>query len=444
MIFDGKSLYDIKDEEINNLVQSHVTERQHLEFKVTINHKEDSERIELLRDIVSLANGGGGYIIVGIKDDGKGKAIKFEPDLVGNTEAIKKAIISLSHDHISERIEGMEVVTRVVKSNPLVIVRVPSSERIPHMSTYKNRTDFYTRYQDGKREMTMGEIREFFNKDKVNLRLSKIEKQLSKLSIGLKDEEMRKEIYTGVDSISDIELINIEDGKSLRNISLKNFENEVGNKPYFWIAATPQNPSHELFKVDEEKFRKLIKEPPGSRQNGWNIEDFYSDIERFGSGIRRGDKDNKYLIVLENGHMEFWTPLDGHFCWRQPPEEFKVRPRLYPYPVTEFPTTFLRLYRALVDLSKLDDSYYMTVCYKNLKGYILLPYSPNSNGFFYVDREIKPFEKKDIRIFRKDISSDFKPDLTAYSIIKRVYAYFGLEEKTIPFFNDEAKLFVFN
>lgn len=163
MIFNGKSINDITDDEIDALVQNRIGERQHLEFKVTVEYRDDEKRLELLRDVVSLANGGGGYLIVGIREDGKGRAVKYEPGLVGNTESIRKVIRDLCQVHISERIKGLEVVAREVKGNPLVIVRVPTSERTPHMVSFQERTDFWTRYHDGKRAMTIGEIREAFS-----------------------------------------------------------------------------------------------------------------------------------------------------------------------------------------------------------------------------------------------------------------------------------------
>ena len=161
MIFNGKTIREITDDEIDALVQNHEGERQHLEFKITIEYRDDEKRLEFLRDVVSLANGGGGYVIVGIRDDGKGHAQKYEP--VGNAEGIRKSIQSSCQDHISERIRGLEVVAREVKGNPLVIVRVPVSERVPHMVFFQERTDFWTRYHDGKRAMTIGEIREAFS-----------------------------------------------------------------------------------------------------------------------------------------------------------------------------------------------------------------------------------------------------------------------------------------
>lgn len=45
MIFDGRPLSDIKNEEVAALVKAHVCERQHLEFKITINLRTDDEKL---------------------------------------------------------------------------------------------------------------------------------------------------------------------------------------------------------------------------------------------------------------------------------------------------------------------------------------------------------------------------------------------------------------
>ena len=107
MIFNGKTIHEIADDEIDALVQNHERERQHLEFKVTVEYRDDEKRLELLRDVASLANGGGGYLIIGIREDGEGHAVKYEP--VEKAESIKKSIQSLCQDWISERINGLEV-----------------------------------------------------------------------------------------------------------------------------------------------------------------------------------------------------------------------------------------------------------------------------------------------------------------------------------------------
>lgn len=444
MIFEGRPVNEISDEEIDGLVKEHVGERQHLEFKVTVNHKDDSDKLELLRDISSLANGGGGYLFVGIRDDGKGRAQKYEPDLVGDTQRIKKAMAHLSHDHISERIDGLEVLAREVKGNPLVIVRVPVSVRTPHMVTYNRRTDFYTRYHDGKREMTMGEIRDAFNLDMVGRRLSGIEGYLRSMTLARKLEKQRAEIFERLETETVPQFLAIEDGSLLADAATRRFEAEIGIDPYFRIAATPAHPNADLVDVDSESVQKLVRDPPGSRPNGWNMRTSYYLAERFAEGIRQGEKDSRYLEILSNGHMEFWAPLGDLFCWRQSPEEFRTQPRLYPYAVTEHPAAFLRLYRKLVDMLEINDDFLLDIYYRNLKGYVLLPHAPDTFWFRFPGSQVRRFEMQHLVVPRKTVSSDFQPDETAYDLVKTVYASFGLGEEAIPFYDKEEERFDFS
>lgn len=160
MIFDHKSVHEITDEEIEALVRNHVHERQHLEFKATVNLRTDEEKHELLKDVASLANGGGGYLIIGIRDDSRGRAQTYASGLKLDGERVKRTVMNLCSTYISERIQGLEVLSRKVKSHPIVIVRVPSSYETPHMVTFNGTTGFYNRYHDGKRSMTIGEIRD--------------------------------------------------------------------------------------------------------------------------------------------------------------------------------------------------------------------------------------------------------------------------------------------
>jgi hypothetical protein len=104
--------------------------------------------------------------------------------------------------------------------------------------------------------------------------------------------------------------------------------------------------------------------------------------------------------------MEFWTPLDERFCWRQTLEEFRNGPRLYTYPVTEYPTTFLRLYQALIDISKIQDSFIINLHYANLKGYILLPYTPNTMRFLHLFSNIKLFDNQHLTIHKIKVYDD--------------------------------------
>ena len=184
MIFQGRSVDAIRDEEFEQLVTDHAREGQHLEFKATFDHKSNDARLELLLDVASLANGGGGYLVIGIRDDGTGRAQCFERNLLRNAASVARAIQSLCNAHISERIAGLEVRVRIVAGHSIVVVWVPPSSRRPHMVTLDFATHFRVRSDDAKREMTIGEIREAFMADAMARKLDELSERVAQLAPG--------------------------------------------------------------------------------------------------------------------------------------------------------------------------------------------------------------------------------------------------------------------
>jgi len=159
--FGDKPLATISDDELRALVSKHIAERQHLDFKLEFNHTLPEAVPKLLRHVASFANGGGGYLVLGIRDDGHGRAQRFE-GLQGNVESTVRRIRDLCLKHLSPRVSGLEVDHRTVDGHALVLVRIPRSARVPHMMTFNDATEFWSRYGEGKVQMTYEEIREAF------------------------------------------------------------------------------------------------------------------------------------------------------------------------------------------------------------------------------------------------------------------------------------------
>jgi hypothetical protein len=160
-IFGDKPLADISDDEIRALVSNHAAERQYLDFKLKFDRKLPDAEPKLLRHVASFANGGGGYLVLGIRDDGHGRALRFE-GLGRDVESIVKSIRSLCLKYLDPRVSGLEVGHRTVDGHAVALVWVPRSARVPHMMTYNDATEFWSRYQDGKAQMKREEIREAF------------------------------------------------------------------------------------------------------------------------------------------------------------------------------------------------------------------------------------------------------------------------------------------
>ena len=253
------------------MVEHRVAEQQHLEFKATFEHKKTAARLELLKDIVSMANGGGGYLVLGVQDDGHGRAKDFVgPAIRKHAESIMKSIRSLCHDNIAERIEGIEIRLRDVNGNPVVVVRVPVSGRCPHMVTLNQGTHFTIRVADGKREMSMAEIREAFLNEPVAQRLYGIDVKLSDLTRVDADDQKKQLAEALHTQVSDV-LARLDDGRLLAEIQREHFENEVGTTPFLWLSMTPVAPRQSLIDVGSPEIVDILSKPPGSRRDGWNM-----------------------------------------------------------------------------------------------------------------------------------------------------------------------------
>ena len=437
MIFEGKILEQISNDEIISIVNEHLSERQHVEYKVTINHRDDTDRFETLCDICSFANSGGGYLIVGIRDDGNGRAQKIES--VNDPERIVRSIRSLCIDHIAERIDGLEMEVREINGDSVILIRIPSSGCFPHMVTFKNNTHFVSRYQDGKQIMSINEIRSAFINDIVGRKLSLIEDGIRNLAQG-QQFEIRNQTIRMLEN-GEISLINVNDGSIISEVSLKTFREEIGEQPFFRISITPLNTKRNLINVDDQLVRHLI-EHPGQRDSGWNMDMFYSSLRRYSEGIYKGSTDDRILKLGQNGHMGFAAKLDV-FCWKQNAEEFRLRPRLYSISVVEFPSSFLRLYKRLIELLNLDMSFLVSMQFFNLQRYGLNPYSPESVEYLMRGTS-SPYGKRYLIVPPIEVESNFRPDSVTYELIKYVYASFGYSKEIIPYFNKNKEVFEFD
>lgn len=435
MIFEGKVLSEISNDEIVAVVDEHLSEDQNLEFKLTVNHKESVDRFETLRDIASLANAGGGYLIVGIRDDGKGKAQTFET--VESADSILKSIRSLCLDYISERIDGLEMEKRNIDKKEIIIIRIPASNKIPHMVTFENNTHFCTRYSDGKREMTVSEIRSAFINDVFGKRLALIEDGIKNI-IGKQQVGATHEVVAMIEK-GEVSVLTLPDGNIVANTMQEFFRNRIGDKPFFRVSITPKNTRRDFIDVDSQDLMNVFRQPPNQRHYGWNMNNFYSQVRRFTEGISRGEVQDRMLILFENGHMEFYAVLDTNFCWNQSEEEFKKRPRLYPYPLIEYPSSFLSLYKNLIKFVSYNSTFIVSMQFFNLKGYVLNPYSPQSFGF--MTSSSQQFADKDLLVPPLEVDYNFNPDKTAYQLLRYVYAAFGYSSDAIPFYKADTEAF---
>ncbi len=309
MLFEHKPVEQLTESDLQGLIG--LKENEHIEFKVIYSlfgsdtKAIDEEKFELLKDIASMANAGGGYIFIGIRANDKSIAVKFE-SIEKDLERLKQTILALCVEHIEERLSGFEVKDCMVDGASLLVIRVPNSQKIPHMVKFRNNTHFSKRYQDGKREMSFLEIRNSFNNDLGERRLASIEQHLRKFSNpGLQI----------TDHFIDNELNELPDGRAVANASLAEF---VKNHPApaFYIGIGPRHPKPNQLDLASKEIDKFLQFVSSEDRNyGWNVKNVSRELNKKSTVIQIGDPNIASMSLMANGYMSFETPLNKSFCW---------------------------------------------------------------------------------------------------------------------------------
>ncbi|MEK9149281.1 MAG: RNA-binding domain-containing protein, partial [Candidatus Desantisbacteria bacterium] len=162
MIFRGKKLSDLQVEDLQRLVTDQVQERDTVEYKRDMYGNSDANKKELLKDITSMANHHGGYLLIGIDENDEGipvNVVGIEPS--NHDEQIRSCCL----DNIDKRIIGLEVRGIPLGSGRAVIViSIPESFNAPHMVTHTGLNQFWKRHGRQKDKMTIDEVGEAFDR----------------------------------------------------------------------------------------------------------------------------------------------------------------------------------------------------------------------------------------------------------------------------------------
>lgn len=158
-----QSINDVTESEVKILIEQGVIESTHLEYKRDIKFNNDKEKKELLADICSFCNIGGGTIIYGVDEKREeGKTTGIPESISGITlnadEIIRKIDESVRHS-IDPLVIGLKMKVLRVEEKNLLVMQVPRSMHAPHMVTFKGSSKFWRRANASKYQMGVEEIR---------------------------------------------------------------------------------------------------------------------------------------------------------------------------------------------------------------------------------------------------------------------------------------------
>ena len=167
MIFRGKRLSDLQVEDLQRLINDHVQERDTVEYKRDMYGNSDADKREMLKDITSMANHRGGYLLIGIDENDEGIATNVVGIAAGNNV---ERITSCCLDNVDKRIIGLEIRDIPLGNDRVVVViSIPESINVPHMVTHAGLNQFWKRHGRQKDKMLVDEVGEAFDKRSSNL-----------------------------------------------------------------------------------------------------------------------------------------------------------------------------------------------------------------------------------------------------------------------------------
>lgn len=161
MLF-GKPIDHVEHADLQRLINDGVLEKKGLDYKKQLPGGTDADKKELLYDLTSFGNAGGGYVIFGMREE-DGIPVEIEgidKDLI---DSEKLRIESLLRDGVEPRIPGIQIHdVSISETKAALIVHIPRSWSAPHMVKFKGASKFYSRNSAGKYALDVAEIRNAF------------------------------------------------------------------------------------------------------------------------------------------------------------------------------------------------------------------------------------------------------------------------------------------
>jgi hypothetical protein len=232
-------------------------------------------------------------------------------------------------------------------------------------------------------------------------------------------------------------------GEAYARSSDREFDEQYRNgRPFLRLVAYPDVLDSDAVDIESEEARNLLLRPPGLRVGGWNMDLRAGSVRHWKDGLETQGRDAR-LRVSTAGFMEYVQPLERAFRWREQEDGFTAGPRLYPYPVVEYPLSFVTLYRDVAQESKLPGPFTFELQYWDIQGWFLAPYAPGQTGFIFAD-DLVPYGEQHFRTDAAVQVPGFDPGEIAATLLRPFYRSFGHGPEAIPTYDKATRRITFD
>ncbi|MEN6435870.1 MAG: ATP-binding protein [Anaerolineaceae bacterium] len=162
MLLENKSLSEITEQDLLQLIDAKESEGKKLDFKRELPGNSDRDKKRFLEDICAFANAGGGFIIYGMEEKA-GKATVLNGFQTTNIDQEILRLQSIIQSGLAPRVPGIHMRPIGLSSGTsALVIKIPLSWASPHMITLEGASKFYTRNSSGNYQMDVQEIKTAF------------------------------------------------------------------------------------------------------------------------------------------------------------------------------------------------------------------------------------------------------------------------------------------
>lgn len=158
-----KKIEELTLDDINELVfVRKERENLHLEYKSNISNS-NRDKKEFLKDVSGFANAGGGFLLIGIKENkGLPADICGTNEEIGN-QKIDEWINNVLISNLDPKVfYELKIITGLKNDKVVIIIYVPESKKKPHMVTLDKKNNYFVRHNTSVNSATHIEVREMF------------------------------------------------------------------------------------------------------------------------------------------------------------------------------------------------------------------------------------------------------------------------------------------
>ncbi|MCI0842200.1 MAG: ATP-binding protein [Chloroflexi bacterium] len=269
--FIRKPLSEWEASDLDRLVDGGAREDDRLEFKSEMYGNNDEPTREMLRDVTALANHQGGYLLIGVNENGDGVASDIPGVLLGDHDERLRASL---RSNVTPRLNGLEVVIVPYNAAGVVVIHVPFSYTRPHMVTFKGLNQFWKRHGREKNPMAIDEIQFAF--------------------------ERRLEGQSKMDSFV--------------TARKRHAQGLVPSEAALFLYATPALPDQALVDIHDERIRLLMNSDSRAGAGAIGVGAHLSPARPSLDGLKAADSDSyrRYLSVHRSGHVEYFSEWGWH------------------------------------------------------------------------------------------------------------------------------------